>query len=188
MIAMRCKLSIFCALVFILTSSLQGCIKLKKTGLDNWDRSLGLVQRTDITDKKTKKATEALMSKGVEIVSVGQDYQIKLPSKMVFAYRSPNVVWQSYPLLNEIADYIDLFRIVNLYVENFVDEDGSNARNYALAKARARVLGDYLSSKTHNARIIIARGYNQTVEKEKGQVTGGSEPSDLVISFRNQIV
>jgi intracellular multiplication protein IcmN len=107
---------------------------------------------------------------------------------MVFAHRSPKVIWGSYPLLDEIAAYINMFRIVNLYVENYVDEDGSNTRNYALAKARARVLGDYLASKTKEARIVVARGYNQKVAKEEGLIRGGVDPSELVISFRNRIV
>ena len=127
--------------------AMSGCVRIKKTGLVNWDRTTGLAQRKDVNDKKTKKLTENLTSKGVQVVSMGQDYQIKVPARMIFHHGSPKVIWGSYALLGDITALLTQYRIVNLYVEANVDEGKSYARDYALAKARARAVADFISAK-----------------------------------------
>lgn len=164
------------------------CVRIKKTGLVNWDRSLGLKQRVDVNDKKTMQLTNALQGKGVSVVSMGQDYRIKMPASMLFGNHSPKINWSSFSLLGDVAALLGQYRIVNLYVETHVNEDNSNEANKALAVARAREIADFLSRKTDSARIIVARGYNQTVIKEDKMIKGSPYPSDVVISFRNRIV
>ncbi len=95
---------------------------------------------------------------GAQVVTMGQDYLISIPSNLLFATHSPQLTWNSYKLLNEVICYLQQFRKVTVSVYAYSFKHISTRREHALTLARARGVADYLWSQGIESRFIFTQG------------------------------
>lgn len=129
-----------------------------------------------------------LSKSGVKIITIGQDYLVSIPSKLLFATQSPQLTWNSYGLLNDVVCYLREFRKININVIAFSSKYVSPQREHALTQARARVVADYLWSQDVDTRFIFTQGMGS--DKPQGvfkQFEDGSPVSRIEITFRRAV-
>src|SRR3990167_9057442 len=92
-------------LVFLASISLLGCWGGLPTDL------LKLPKKVPGTaDARAVVLQKKLVNQGVQVVTIGQDYLIAIPSQLLFPDQSPRLTWQSYYLLNQVVAYLRQFR------------------------------------------------------------------------------
>lgn len=129
-----------------------------------------------------------LNKQGVQVVTIGQNYLISIPSKAIFAEQSPRVKWGSYGLLNEVACYLKQFRKVAITVTAFSSQYKSFERERALTLARSRAVGNYLWSQGVDSRFIFTDGFGS--DKPIFSAIGKrdeSKNSRIEITFRRAV-
>ena len=128
-------------------------------------------------------------SNTVKIITVGSDYLIAVPSSALFADQSPRLVWQSYPVLNRIADFMKQFRKVAVTVTSYSSKYLSVQREHALTLARSRAVGDYLWSQGIDSRFIFTAGVGSDKPVSNYMQGGDRSPNSRIeITFRDAIV
>lgn len=128
-------------------------------------------------------------SSTVKIVTVGSDYLIAVPSSVLFADQSPRLVWQSYSVLNRVADFMKQFRKVAVTVTSYSSKYVSVQREHALTLARARAVGDYLWSQGIDSRFIFTAGVGSDKPVSNYNQGGDRSPNSRIeITFRDAIV
>ena len=177
--------------LLMLSACHQHARKVRNYGLiKNIDTTIGLNQRTGVTDTKVTQLENELKSKGVSIVSVGQDYRIIIPAELVYYYQSPRIQMESYDIVNLIVDYIKQFRTVSMRVDAYSQDKDKN-RAGALSLARARAMVDYLWSQAIDTRILYTQAHAMNrsptacCESPSGR---GDVPTRVEITFRNAII
>lgn len=191
---MQAKITKIVGLITLFLALLSGCSKAGKyhhyAKATNYDMTIGLPQRTDVTDAKVADLTKRLDAAGAHIISVGQEYRIILPADHIFYYQSPRLRWDAYDLVNLAVDYLKQYQKVSVRVSAFTrDKDKQFAG--ALSYARARSISDYLWSQDIDSRLLYTQVHSM---KEDENCCGGisHRNSDLneniEISFRNTII
>lgn len=105
-------------------------------------------------------AQSKLESQGVLFVTVGQEYMVVIPSDHVYYPSSPRIMWGSYGLLNDVADYLRYFKKVSVKITAYSTGKDSFSHNELLSLARARNIANYLWSQEIDARILSVEGFN----------------------------
>ncbi len=170
----------------LLTFSLTGCQKRKhdiRFSTEESDMTPGITQRVGVSDKHTFELAKGLEQKGVQILSVGQDYRVIIPYEKLYNYSSPKIRWGSYVLLNAVVEYLKQFRKVSLKVSAY--SEGENKRQAAaLSYARARNLVNYLWDQDIDARLVYMQAHS--IHRDRA----GRAPihATVEISFRNVII
>ncbi len=141
------------------------------------------------SDSTVQAAEKRLTNQGVRLITQGDDYLISLPASALFYTHSPRLRWQSYPLLNDIADYLRIYRKVSVQVTAFSNPYRSVKRDVALTRARATTVANYLWSQGINARFIYAYGAGRD-QPMNNQLRRGdySLNSRIEITFREAII
>lgn len=139
-------------------------------------------------DKTINDQQAKFNKKGVTVVSMGQDYLISIPSKLLFANESPEILWPSYALLNAVACYLKEFRKIAINITAFSDKCVSAKHDRALTLARARVVADYLWSQGVDSRFIFTQGLGSDKPIGDFKKTGDQSPNSRVeITFRDAV-
>ena len=180
--------------VVLFTGLLFGCHSPRTNQnygqVTNIDRTVGLKQRENVTDKKVVQLENELASKGVDIISVGQDYRIIIPANLIYYHASPKLIWGSYDTINLVVDYIKQFRTVSMRVDAY-SQGADNEFSGALSLARTRTMVDYLWSQAIDTRFlytqahIMERSPNAWYKDKQGK---SDVPTRVEITFRNTIV
>lgn len=135
-------------------------------------------------------ALQAKLSKqNVQVITVGEDYMISIPSPMLFPNESPQLTWQSYATLNEVVYFLKQFRKVAVNVTGFSTQYVSTRREDALTLARAKSVSNYLWSQGIDSRFIFAEGAGKDKPIIGGDIVGGdsSPNSRIEITFRDTV-
>lgn len=141
------------------------------------------------TNDRAMIAAQARFNReGVQVITIGQDYLISIPSAALFPDESPQLTWGSYALLNAVACYLKQFRKVGINVTGFSNKCVSAKRDHALTMARARAVGDYLWSQGIDSRFIFTQGLGS--DKPIVAITGKGDRSPnsrIEITFRDAV-
>ena len=140
-------------------------------------------------DAKAVVLQKKLANQGVQVITIGQDYLIAIPSSALFPDQSPQLTWQSYVVLNQVVAYLRQFRKVAVNVTAYSSQYVSTQRENALTLARAKVISRYLWSQAIDSRFIFAEGAGR--EKPiSGYLAGGDQSlnSRIEITFRDAII
>lgn len=125
---------------------------------------------------------------GVQVISIGQDYMISIPSVVLFPAESPQLTWASYALLNAVTCYLKQFRKVAVTVTAFSSKCVSAQRARALTLARARAVGDYLWSQGIDSRFIFTQGLGSDKPIVSSAQMGDRSPNSRIeITFRDMV-
>jgi intracellular multiplication protein IcmN len=139
-------------------------------------------------DAAVVKYLKKLNSKGVRVITVGQDYLISIPSSALFDDQSPHLAWGSYQLLNDVALLLKQFRKVAINITSYSSKYVSVTRERALTLARSRVVGEYLWSQGVDSRFIFTQGLGS--DKPIMRFTQGGDfslNSRIEITFRDSV-
>ena len=143
---------------------------------------------TGASDTQIIALQKQLSQKGVRIITMGQNYLITIPSRLLFTTQSPQLTWKSYDILNDVVCYLRQFRKININVRVFSSKYLSPQREQALTEARARNVADYLWSQDVDTRFIFTQGLGS--DKPLGafkQYGDGSPVSRVEITFRRAV-
>ena len=175
------------ALVATLVACLAACQGTTPTIIQNEAR---LPEQVALGDAEIIMLEHKLAEKGVQIVSIGQDYLLSVPAATLFGDQSPHLTWASYDELNEIACYLRQFRKVGVSVTAYTSPYVSPHREHALSEARAREVANYLWSQGIDSRLIFADGLASVkplLRKASLKLGDKSPNSRIEITFRRAI-
>lgn len=141
------------------------------------------------SDAQIVRLEEKLQASGVKIIIIGQMYLVSVPSHLVFVDQSPKIKWNSYALLNDIAEYLCKFRKISVHVNAYNDCYLSAKRTKALTLARARGVANYLWSQNVRTRMMFTHGMgNDKPIVTRAKCSDTSPNSRIEIVFRRAIV
>lgn len=139
-------------------------------------------------DRSMMKLQARLNKKGVNIITMGQNYMISIPSSLIFANGSPRLKWHSYTLINDVVCYMKQFQKIGVNVTAFSNKCVSAKRDRALTVARARVMGDYLWSQGIDSRFIFTQGLGSDKPIVSFAGNGDLSPNSRIeITFRDAV-
>ena len=88
--------------------------------------------------------------------------RIELRDKIQFAFNSDEILADSYPVLDEVADTIEEHvDIEKIRIEGHASADGNDRHNLLLSAARAEAVRRYLVDKGVAAERLVAEGYGE---------------------------
>jgi intracellular multiplication protein IcmN len=110
------------------------------------------------SDPEKIKQERKLTAENIQVIQQGQYILISIPAALLFANHSPQISWQSYSYLNDVACYIKMFRKVEVEVNAYDTQCDKHQRVLALTELRASNIGNYLTSQGIDSRIVFTRG------------------------------
>ncbi|MCE3044428.1 type IVB secretion system protein IcmN/DotK [Legionella sp. 16cNR16C] len=180
--------SIVLPVSLLATSVLPGCSsKGGSYPIDEGVKLPGKVQNS--SDSAVMSMQSKFKNMGVKVITIGSDYLISIPSAALFADQSPRLTWQSYAILNDVAQFMKMFRKVSVTVTAYSNKYLSCKREQALTLTRARSVADYLWSQCIDSRFIFVEGAGSD-KPIVGIMQGGDQSpnSRIEITFRDAIV
>nr|WP_133128950.1 type IVB secretion system protein IcmN/DotK [Legionella nagasakiensis] len=140
------------------------------------------------SDAAVIKMQERFNKDGIQVITLGQDYLISIPSSYLFADQSPRLTWGSYALLNDIACYLKQFRKVTINVTAYSSKCSSPQRERALTLARARAVANYLWTQNIDSRFIFTHGLGSDKPIMALAQGGDKSPNSRIeIAFRDKV-
>lgn len=168
---------------------LTGCKKPAPLPLD--DESFRLPRKVAGTSDAKVIAMMKRMNRSsvINVLTMGQNYLISMPSTALFPDESPRLTWKGYGVLNQAVMFMKQFRKVAVNVTSYSNQYVSVAREQALTSARARAVADYLWSQGIDSRFVFTEGAGSdkpvTAVTERGD---RSPNSRIEITFRDTIL
>jgi len=95
----------------------------------------------------------------VQIIMVGQDVMLVLPSRVFFYPDSSHFNNGMSPTLTDIVNYINLYDVETIKVAGYTNTLGSSIRNLALSREQAQYIAHELWDRGIQSTIIYAIGY-----------------------------
>lgn len=121
----------------------------------------------------------------LQIMRVGEDLMIVLPTDSYFYPNSSRLNEHFYSGLNHVADFIKLFETEVIKIAGYTDATGNNMRNLALSRQQAQNISHYLWDQGLDARMMYATGYGSAFPIANNYEHGGRAANRRVqISFR----
>jgi intracellular multiplication protein IcmN len=110
------------------------------------------------SDTKVIKMQADFKKQDILVVTMGQNYLISIPVKLIFPTQSPQLSWAAYGLLSDVTCFLKLFRKEAVYVTGYSNRCAMESRERALTMARARTVSDYLWSQGVDSRFMFVQG------------------------------
>ena len=110
-------------------------------------RSPGLIETED-----------KLISNDINVVHVGEYITLIIPADDIFYPRSPRIMPQSYSTLHLVDYYLRFFDTVRIDVVAYTDYFGYPLRNFALSRARAENVVDFMWRDDIDTRLLVSHG------------------------------
>jgi outer membrane protein OmpA-like peptidoglycan-associated protein len=101
--------------------------------------------------------SKELQSDGVQVIHVGDEISLFLPSDKFF-YAGSNNLRDVSKTLNRIIAYMNAYTIEDVEVKGFTLNNGDYTRNLALSRAQAEAISTYLWKHGLDARLVSANG------------------------------
>lgn len=141
------------------------------------------------TDKRIAKMQHNFSKQGVQLITIGQNYLLSIPSSTLFPNQSPQLTWGAHGVLNNVACYLKEFRKISIYVTAYSSCYMSKQRERALTLARARNVADYLWEQGVDARFIFTQGIGSDKPILMNAMKSDDEGNSRIeITFRRAVV
>ncbi len=111
------------------------------------------------SDKQIMVLERHMGEKGIQLITIGQNYLLIIPSSVLFPHESPDLTWASFNTLNQVVAYLKQFRKISVHVHAFGARVGSKERERALTHARATAVAEYLWEQGVDTRLLITQGF-----------------------------
>lgn len=110
------------------------------------------------SDAKIVKMQADFKKQDILVVTMGQNYLISIPAKILFPNQSPQLNWSAYGVLTDVVCFLKLFRKESVYVTGYSNRCVAEGRERALTLARARTVSDYFWSQGIDSRFMFVQG------------------------------
>ena len=148
-----------------------------------------LPQQVALGDAEMITLEKRLTERGVDVVSIGQDYLVSLPAALLFGDQSPQLTWESYDILNQVRCYLRQFRKVGVKITGYTSRYVSAKRAHVLSEARAEAVANYLWSQGVDTRLLVAQGVgNEKPIFMSARANDKSPNARIEITFRRTII
>lgn len=101
-----------------------------------------------------------LQRQGVQIIFVGETIRFVMLSDELFYPNSANLYSAYYPVLNDIASFMQTYDKVNVQIMAYGDKTQPAQRELALTTRQAQVIESTLWKMGMDARLVIAEGFD----------------------------
>lgn len=108
-------------------------------------------QHTTLKDK--------LINRGINIVILGDEILLVLPSSILFHEQSSKIKQSAYSTLALVSDFINQYTKTLVKVAAYTNGTGAKEVDLALSKKQAQNLANFLSTAGLDARLLYADGY-----------------------------
>jgi outer membrane protein OmpA-like peptidoglycan-associated protein len=105
---------------------------------------------------------DQLKNRGVNVIVLGDQILIVLPSDRVFQGLTSDIKPQAYSTINLVTQYINSFDKMLVKVSVYTADSGSTRQDMALSKQQARKIEKALIAQGVDARVLYANGYGGT--------------------------
>ncbi len=106
---------------------------------------------------------------GVQVVRVGEEITLVLPTKNFF-YDNSNNMKNNDKTLHHIVDFINAYPTVNVQVIGYPAQSGNQVRNVALSRAQAEKIAHYLWGNGLGSRLVSADAKPTTYEVHRIEI------------------
>lgn len=115
-------------------------------------------------EPRLNRLADRLNYDGVQLIRIGDNHRIIIPSDAVFVTKTPRLLEASLlksasSVLVGVTEYLKGFKYAELYVEGYSDDQGSSDRALALTRQQAQIIGSYLWTHGVDARLIVVDGH-----------------------------
>ena len=110
---------------------------------------------------------DKLENRGANIIVLGDQVRIILPSARIFQPETANIKPQAHSTLKLLAKYINGYTKMLVKVSAYTDRSGPCDVNLALSQMQADNVANYLLASGLDARVLYAIGYGGTHLVEK---------------------
>ena len=100
-----------------------------------------------------QQLAQALRGDGIQVVQVGEEVTLVMPTNMFFYANSNNMNFDS-KIMQDIIDFINAYPTVNVQVTSYPNKLGNPARSLGLSRAQAQEIAHYLWENGLNTRLI----------------------------------
>ncbi len=126
-----------------------------------------------------------LVDAGVQIVEIGEDTMLLLPSRLFFYDDSSHVNEGYYSVLNTVVKFINQYDIQTIKVSGYTSAFGDPERDLALSRQQAQNIANYIQGMGANASFIYSMGYGSLYPIAYNQLGAHAQMNDRVqITFR----
>jgi outer membrane protein OmpA-like peptidoglycan-associated protein len=112
---------------------------------------------------KNETLVQKLNANGVQIVLVGDNLRLILPTERFFVQNSATLNANYYPVLDQIATFLAGLNKYVVTVGGFTDNIGDSMRNLALSRQQAQAIATYLWQHNSDIRLLNAVGYGEAM-------------------------
>jgi outer membrane protein OmpA-like peptidoglycan-associated protein len=98
----------------------------------------------------------------IQVIQIGDEVRIILPSDKFFHPHSPRLNVAYYPVLKRLTEFINTFEKIEVKISGYTDNRGSPERNCALSRQQARNLSNYFWDHGMDVRVLMSEGYGET--------------------------
>lgn len=110
----------------------------------------------------TTTLEDRLENRGVNIVELGDQILIVMPSSRLFTYMSGQLQPQAYSTMELVAEYINSHTKMLVKISGYTNDTGSKRVDLALSQQQAQAVAKTLMAYHVDARVLYAEGYGGT--------------------------
>lgn len=137
------------------------------------------------SNKENAPFLSDLMRAHIQVVAIGEDIMLLLPSDYFFYQNSAHINEAFYSSLDTIAGFIHQFETSEIKVAGYTDALGEPLRNLALSQQQAQNIADYIQRAGLDARMIYSIGYGDKYPIANNETEDGRSANRRVqITFR----
>ncbi len=131
-------------------------------------------------DKQEAELRKKLQGTGVSVTRNNEDLILNMPGNVTFATGSKELKADFNQVLDSVVIVLNKYNQTLIEVAGHTDSVGSEASNQRLSEARARSVGDYLTSKNIKAERVITVGYGETSPIADNKTSAGRQQNRRV--------
>lgn len=102
---------------------------------------------------------DRLENRGVNVIVLGDQILIVIPSARIFEPMTPTIKPQAYSTLTMVARYINKYTKMLVKVSGYTTISGSPTIDLTLSRQQAEAVAKFLAAAGINARLLYAEGY-----------------------------
>ena len=128
---------------------------------------------------------QSLNANGVQVIRLGQTVRIIMPVDQAFIAGTEKLNKNYDAVLNNVASYMNTYRIVTARVVAYIDTQAGRIHRKALTTKQAEEVQAYLSDCGIKARLIVAEGHGAKNQVAGNYTSGGRASNRRVeVNFR----
>lgn len=112
-------------------------------------------------DYQDAKLREFLAGTGVQVIRVGDEITLSMPSNITFATNSDQLSDSFLEVMHSVTLVLNEYDKTIIEIMGHTDSTGSDAYNLELSERRALAVGYHLTSKGINPQRVLAEGFGE---------------------------